>query len=175
MKRIYFGVIVLILLLVLWINGPDRKYAFDYPIPTEIHYHAGFLVVKDGEIQDYSSTEFMKVEPCLIHEDEELSDEQEQLEKAHLHDNVGDVVHVHRKNATWKDLFVNAGIEVPEDAYAYQRGAKVENISERVIEEDESIIVIVGDEPIDIGPILTQEVSRDHIAEIGNSSENCGS
>ena len=38
--------------------------------------------------------------------------EDKQLEKAHLHDLIGTVAHIHRENATWRDLFKNIGYSV---------------------------------------------------------------
>lgn len=64
----------------------------------EVHFHAGFLVYVDGKLQDFSGDIYMSPNVCRK-PDVRLSSEEEQMEKAHLHDGVGDVVHVHRKSA----------------------------------------------------------------------------
>ena len=94
----------------------------------EVHYHAGFLVYVDGVKQDFSDTKYMHVEAC--DEEGHEVEEDEQLEKAHLHDGVGDVVHVHRNDATWKDLFTNIRYEFPsaQEVAGYVNGVRVENI-----------------------------------------------
>jgi len=52
-----------------------------------IHYHTGFLIYIDGILQDFSAQKYIEISAY-------------QIEKAHLHDNVGDVVHVHQPGAT---------------------------------------------------------------------------
>jgi len=60
--------------------------------PTKIHYHAGFQVYVDGVKQDFSADKYMKVDPCTI---APKTAADVQLDKGHLHDKVGDVVHIH--------------------------------------------------------------------------------
>ena len=56
----------------------------------------------------------MHIEPCRDeeHEKEKKDAKEIQLEKAHLHDMIGDVVHVHYKGTRWKDLFANLNYKV---------------------------------------------------------------
>ena len=71
-----------------------------------IHYHAGFKVYTDGQLEDFSQIKYMSVLACEVDEEIEY-EENDQLEKAHLHDEVGEVVHVEAEGAKWKDLFQN--------------------------------------------------------------------
>lgn len=178
MNKIIFAIILLLTLIVLVVNGPERKYAFDYPVAEEVHYHAGFLVVKDGVLQDYSGLEFMKVNPCGIdmHDpDIEVTAQEEQLEKAHLHDENGDVVHVHRENATWRDLFVNINVEISDDSYAYKNEEKIDGFLNKVIEPNESLVIIDGAEPSNIDEIIENKVTLERIQEVEQISESCSS
>lgn len=157
--------IVIISLAVLWKSQrsePEEK----------IHYHAGFIVYVDGEKQDFSDVKYMDIEPCNAPGHEEKEDDQK--EKAHLHDNVGDVVHVHRDNAIWKDLFINIQYQFPENEtiQGYVDGSPVENIFNEPIVAYENVLIVAGDPK---GVDLTASISADYIREIEKKSETCGS
>src|SRR3989344_6791336 len=93
----------------------------------EIHYHAGFQVYFDGKLQDFSGAKYMTVNPCG---EEENGQENEQLEKAHHHDGVGDVVHVETEGAKWLDLFKNIRFnsDSSNPVEGYVNGKRVGNI-----------------------------------------------
>jgi len=125
----------------------------------DAHYHAGFVVYIDGVKQDYSDYKYMNFIPCSEH-DAKKSKAEEQIEKAHLHDSVGDVVHVHRTGAVWGDLFKNIGVRLP---------AKPE-ILRQEIEPNSSIDIVIGQQ-ID----NPEKVTVDHIKIVEAMSELCGS
>lgn len=140
--------------------------------PKSIHYHAGFQIYKDNALLDLSGLEYMNLKPCGEH-DEILSPEEEQIEKAHLHDFTGDVAHVHREGALWSDLFKNIKIEI-NPAEAYINGQKTENILTVPIKAYDSIVIFEG-ENSDIETKLESRVTIEHIKEAESKSENCGS
>lgn len=123
-----------------------------------IHYHAGFRVYIDGVLQDYSDYKYMNFVPCSEH-DVKKSPAEEQIEKAHLHDGVGDVVHMHRSGAKWGDLFKNIGVTLPTDL----------PILNTPIEPNSSVVIVVGT-PVD----NPEKVSLEHIKEVEAKSELCG-
>lgn len=146
--------------------------------PAEhVHYHAGFRVYINGTLQDYSSFTFMNIKPCAEPEDHQngLSPEEEQQEKAHLHDGIGDVVHVHRSNATWQDLFTNIKVTFPDNApvEGYRNGEPVENLLNQTIQSYESVIFFVGNTP-DKEELLKNQVTKSRILEAESRSESCG-
>ena len=149
----------------------------DYQNPNnEIHFHAGFLVYVNGKLRDFSDPKYMEIESCTDEKStpKALSKEEEQLEKAHLHDSVGDVVHVHRKGAVWGDLFKNIGFTFPQNQSlsAFQNGKEIQNFLSSPITPFQSIIIVSGDTGnIDLG----KSVSLDHIKQIESSSESCAS
>ena len=96
----------------------------------DVHYHAGFRVYIDGQLQNYSDYKYMNFVPCSEH-DEKKSKEEEQIERAHLHDGVGDVVHVHKAGANWGDLFKNIGVTLPSEP----------EILQQTIEPNSSIVI----------------------------------
>lgn len=160
-----FVPILAIFLAVLWKTSRSEQ-------EEEIHYHAGFIVYADGKKQDFSNVKYMHIEPCADEEKEkEESPEHEQLEKAHIHDFVGDVVHVHRKNAVWGDLFTNIKYDISGDIQGYINGEKVENFLKEPIKPYENMLIVIGDEK---GINVRETVSREHILEIESKSESCG-
>ena len=170
--------------MIIFIAGSLFYFKRNKPQET-VHFHAGFLVFIDGKQQDFSDLKYMHIEPCT---DENTPHEEparnafsiadaggdEQVEKAHLHENVGDVVHVHRNGAVWSDLFKNIGFPLPQEnqIQGFLNGSPLNNILSYPIKAFDSVIIISGNTK-DIN--LNQYVTKDHIREIENKSENCGS
>lgn len=138
--------------------------------PEEVHYHAGFLVYKDGKQVDFSDFKYMHIEACG-EEQGEKTPEEEQLEKAHLHDGVADVVHVHRNGATWGDLFrnINYSIDTPS-MKGYINGEPADDLLTKEIKPYDSMILVIGEEKsVDI----SKRVDKEHILEVEKKSELC--
>lgn len=141
--------------------------------PEPIHLHAGFQVYKDDKLQDFSDFKYMHEMPCTIDgKAVEGEPKDEQQEKAHLHDQTGDVVHVHRKGAKWGDLFTNIKYPLDENTTVYSDGQKVENFLEKDIVVNESVVIFEGKHTKD-NEYLKNAVSKERIKEVENSSENC--
>lgn len=138
-----------------------------------LHYHAGFRVYIDGVLQDYSDYKYMNFVPCTEHAVKQSAAE-EQIEKAHLHDSVGDVVHVHRAGAVWGDLFKNIGVQLPSDKLAvmYLNGELASDIYNQPIKAYDTAIFVFGS---DQSSHTGERVSVDHIKEVEAKSELCGS
>lgn len=129
------------------------------PKETEhIHYHAGFIVYIDGVKQDYSDYKYMNLTPCT-QEESKPTKEEEQIEKAHLHDGVGDVVHVENEDGVWGDLFKNIGVSLPGQP----------EILKQPIEPNSSVVIAIGQEVEN-----PERVTIEHIKEIEVKSELCG-
>lgn len=144
---------------------------------TKTHYHAGFQVYIDGKLQNFSDTKYMKVTPCSVNESKSsLTPEEEQLDKAHLHDNDGNVSHSHLKPAYWKDLFTNMKYNFPENKQikSFINGREVGNIFSTQIKPYDSIVIFVGDYD-NVDNILKKAVTKEEIVKIEKKSENCGS
>lgn len=169
-KIVISGLILLFLIggVLLFFQSKSAK------VEEEVHFHAGFLVFVDGKRQDFSDSKYMHIEPCT---DESaphmpLNKIEEQQEKAHLHDGIGDVIHVHRKNTVWGDLFRNIGFVFPEgNLTAYLNGKPLADVLSYNILPYESLIIISGDPK---GIDLESYVTYEHIQEVEQISENCG-
>jgi hypothetical protein len=169
MKKIYS----IILIGMLFVIGLSMYVFFSRNQPEEnIHYHAGFLVYVNGVRQDYSDSVYMNVEPCNAPGVKHT--ENDQLEKAHLHDNVGDVVHMHRNGAEWQDLFTNIRVTFPKDLpiAGYINGKNIPDILHTPITAYDSAIFVIGDSK---GVDLSGYVTKSHIQEVEKKSETCGS
>lgn len=139
----------------------------------DVHYHAGFVVFDNGVKVDFSDVGYMNITPCTEHGPaENETPEHLQMEKAHLHDAVGDVVHSHREGAKWADLFTNIGYEVDYSIVtAYINGEKVTGIKEYPIKAYDSMVLFIGNSD---ESLLSESVGIDHIKEVEKKSENCG-
>ncbi len=139
--------------------------------PSKIHIHAGFLVYIDGKLKDFSSDNYMNIEFCSVSKTKETPEET-QIGKAHLHDHVGDVVHVHRTGAVWGDLFTNMHYAFPsgEPVVGYVNGQAVQNILIYPIRAYDTVIVVVGKNS---GVDISKTVPKSHIIEVEKHSESC--
>jgi hypothetical protein len=76
-----------------------------YHNPKGVHYHANFVIYVDGQKQELK-------EPFYYEEVGAGCDPNEKMtphERAHMHDNVNNVVHVHDNAVTWGNFFQNIG------------------------------------------------------------------
>jgi len=160
------GIYILILLLAGWFLFGNKL------VPEkEIHYHAGFVVFQDNKKLDFSDIKYMHAKPCGDEEEDEHSPEEEQIEKAHLHDYVGDVVHVHREDSKWKDLFTNLKFTVGySKATAYINGEKIDNFENQIINPYDSIVIFIGENDL---KFIKDAVTKKYIMEVEKKGESC--
>lgn len=149
-----------------------------------VHYHANFAIFIDGKKQDFSRTEFMHIEPCT---EEGSEHSEEEGEKAELHDNIGDVVHVHDEKASWQDLFetmkydIKSKIAKDNNSTRFYLNGNTENdVLEKVIgKHDRLLISIAADESLQKEDVLKREfekIGKDaSLYDSGKkTSETCG-
>lgn len=138
--------------------------------PKEIHIHAGFAVFENNKQLDFSDFKYMKISPCNTEENDDIEVD-EQLEKAHLHDQVGDVVHVHRENAEWGDFFENIKYDIDDNTVSFINGKGIKDLKDTKIAPYDSLVMLVGknDEKL----ALSKAIKKSHIQEIEKRSENC--
>lgn len=97
------------------------------------------------------------------------------MDKAHLHDNIGDVVHAHLKGGVWEDLFKNIdyNIAAKGTVQGYINGKAVDNILQDNINPYDSVIMLVGNNN-NIEQYFPNAVTKDAIVKAEKMSENCG-
>ncbi len=125
--------------------------------PEKTHYHANFAVYINGEREAFKDSGYYEEEAggtCSL--DTAMVPE----ERAHMHDNIGDVVHVEDHAVTWGQFFENLGwtvnhklILTPEKLYvgdAMQKvaflvnGQNVQDVTSRVIHDKDRLLVDFG-------------------------------
>ena len=164
-KNIFLILGILLLSALVYFFYPKQKKAAP-------HYHAGFYVYADGALLDFSGNEHMHTTYCEFDSASNNTFDSSD-EKAHLHNNVGDVIHIHKVGVKWIDLFDSIGYHFPSDKSikGFKDGHEVNNILQTVVEPYESIIIAIGDiKNVDIN----RYVSKAHIKEVEAKSEYCG-
>lgn len=140
--------------------------------PTKVHYHAGFVVFQNDKKLDFTDFKYMRVKPCLEDKNVKETREDIQAEKAHLHDNVGDVVHVEEGGAIWTDLFTNIAYNLDySKVKAYENGKEINNFGSRKILPYESVVILIGENSSNH---LKDAVSKKYIEEKATKSVDCG-
>ena len=121
--------------------------------PERTHYHANFAVYINGQRETFA-------DPALYEESGAACSEEAQMtphERAHMHGNVNDVVHVEDQVVTWGQFFTNLGwvvdaklIQTPSLMYVADQdhkisfilnGEKTDNVSNRVIDDLDKLLV----------------------------------
>lgn len=164
--------IITVSLLILGILSGTKLFITVKQTPEEkIHYHAGFSVYENNKKIDFSDTRFMYLKPCAARGNGKIEEENTQLEKAHLHDNVGDVVHVEAKDPVWIDLFTN--IKFPID-YSKTTGyidlQKVPDFQNQPIRPYQILVVFIGENN---EKLIQNGVTREYIDEQLKKSAEC--
>lgn len=146
--------------------GVNDKHQYE-----ETHIHAGFQIYLEGQLQDYSGGEYMHLNPCSI--DYEQTDYSIVQERVHLHNNIGDVAHIHVKGVTYMDLMDSLGVsDLFSSGYiAILNGNEESGLLEKEIEAYDSAIFIIGNKPDNV---LMNQVTQEKIIESEKLVENCG-
>lgn len=128
--------------------------------PHATHYHANFAVYIDGQREQFKSpTYYQEVAAC------NLTDKVLPIQRAHMHDNINDVIHVHDAGVTWNQFFNNIGwsigldyIHTQTQLYQNTDTAKVHyilngkdvtddiNVANTVIGDKDRLLVSYGEE-----------------------------
>jgi hypothetical protein len=74
-----------------------------YNVP-QTHYHANFAVYLNGQREEFKGPQFyQEVAACTVHGTIQPA------QRAHMHDDINSVVHVHDDAVTWQQFFNNIG------------------------------------------------------------------
>jgi len=95
------------------INATAIAYKISTVPENPVHLHANFAVVLNDVPVDFSKPSYMTIQPCG-----DLGHGDSKKDGVHLHDQVGNVVHVHAEGITWNDFFesvqLNLGSKILE-------------------------------------------------------------
>jgi hypothetical protein len=147
-------------------------YTYTNKEPKLRHIHAGFILFIDGKQKDFSGIDFMSLKPCRDDQNS-YTKEEIQDQKAHLHDNVGTIVHSHREGAQWKNLFENMGYDPASSKTlnGYINGKKINNILNYPINDYDSAVFFIGRED---AKLLSKALTKNQINEAEKTSRDCG-
>lgn len=136
--------------------------------PHEIHIHAGFQIYLNGELQNYSEDRFMNYTACS--EDGSYDDGL----RTHLHNNVGDVLHVHKSGTTWRHFLEELGFDYKQTpTVAILNGENVGDYLDMQINNLDSIIIVAG-EYQNFDKMTLNMVTQERIIEVSTMPELCG-
>ena len=76
--------------------------------PAATHYHANFAIFINGQRELFKDTFYYEAVGPSCNAGEQMTPH----ERAHMHDQVNDVVHVHDHAVTWGQFFINLGWDV---------------------------------------------------------------
>ena len=75
-----------------------------YKPPEHVHYHANFAVSINGQKEKFENPlYYQEIVTCAV------DNSNDPAHRAHIHDNVNDLVHVHDGAVTWGNFFQNLG------------------------------------------------------------------
>lgn len=135
-----------------------------YTGPQHTHYHANFAVYIDGKREKFAdSSYYTEVAACAVGTN--IQPEQ----RAHMHDNVNSVVHVHDDGVTWGQFFENLGWYVGPDFIQTRDGTLYKASGDNQLH-----IILNGDDFTGLGPITNQVIGdRDQLlVSFGDANES---
>lgn len=130
--------------------------------PDVVHYHANFAVYVNGAKEQFKGTRFYEETEATSCTLEKVATP---AERAHMHSNVNDVVHVEDHLVTWGNFFQNLGWGIGDDylkttdkIYAADdqnklsfmlNGKGVDSIANLIIKDEDKLLVSYGNESSD--------------------------
>ena len=123
-----------------------------------VHYHANFAVYINGKQETFAS-------PLYYEEVQTCSEdfENQPQHRAHMHDQVNNIVHVHDQAVTWGHFFANLGfgltknlIETQDGIFIdksngkrltfYLNGETVDSVANKVIQSEDVLLIDYGND-----------------------------
>lgn len=165
------------------------------------HAHANFQVVINGSTMDFNRPDFMSLAPCddeesffpLIHDVLAHGKDSDELrENVHLHDNVGDVVHVHKRGMTWHNFFESLNMDLEKDQFVdeqenayvnnktsqlffFLNGKQVNDLGEMEIHDLDRVLVVYDQRGRAVSELLKTYVVADTACQYSGTCPTRGS
>ena len=132
--------------------------------PGTVHYHANFALYINGQQEQFKGPQYYEEDETMC---STAADQKTPMGRAHMHDNVNNVVHVEDQAVTWGNFFANLGwmigptvLASPDGTvYAETSAAKLHiilndqdytdlgGINNRVIKDQDKLLLSFGDLP----------------------------
>jgi hypothetical protein len=143
------------------------------------HFHAGFQIYVEGKLQDLSTFKYMHFGKCGASAG--TVDYSKVTNRVHLHDNVGDVAHIHVDGVTWGNLLESINFQPARGTNFrfppkfYLNGALVKDLESIEITSYDVAVFIYGDKQPSTAQIAKRAITRQRILDSEAIVESCGS
>lgn len=117
--------------------------------PPQVHYHANFALYINGQREEFKGAQYYQ-EVSICNTSTGITIPQQ---RAHMHDNVNNVVHVHDHAATWGQFFENLGWYVGPDFLETADGTMYKNDGSSILH-----IMINGQDYTGLTPITNMVI-----------------
>jgi hypothetical protein len=159
-----------------------------YHNPKGVHYHANFAMYIDGQRQQLNEPFYYEAVGAGCDPNEKMTPH----ERAHMHDNVNSIVHVHDSAVTWGNFFQNIGWVVDtsliEDSHGkiymadgqskvtfILNGKTTDNVVNQVIGDQDRLLVSFGiSSEQDLQNQFNSVPATAHQADISKDPASCG-
>ncbi len=134
----------------------------------EVHYHAGFQIYQDGELIDFSDPAYMYLGSCG-----DMGSGDSIQDQVHLHNEIGDVVHVHAPQITWADMFESLGLaDQVSEVTAMSLDGEVKPVEmDAIIAPYQSAVFVIGSG--EITRLDDDRVTEEHIRKVEDETLSC--
>lgn len=174
-----FLIIGILLLSFIAITGTAVAYMISTVPAKPPHYHANFAVFIMGVQENFSKPSLMTIQPCT----DEVHHSDNPLENVHLHDQVGNVVHLHMDGITWKQFFESINFNLEQEvqknqstpsgliiSYYSNEEKKDHSILDQVIQPQERLLIDVSTQSAAIASTDPRIVTE--YEKVGNSAKD---
>ncbi len=125
-----------------------------YTGPQATHYHANFAVYINGQREAFKDPAYYTEEGACS-----AGEKIEPTERAHMHDNINSVIHVHDHGVTWGQFFENLGWYVGPDFIQTRDGTMY-----KADDTNKLHVIINGDDLTGLAAITDQVIGdRDRL------------
>jgi hypothetical protein len=130
--------------------------------PAQVHMHANFAVYINGQREKFSDANYYEAVSLACG----LSGQVQPQERAHMHDRVNDIVHIHDHGVTWGHFFQNLGWSVapnllnrrgqvylpsgPNKLSFILNGRSTDNIANRLINSEDRLLINFGKDTVPV-------------------------
>lgn len=138
-----------------------------------IHYHANFAVFINGRQINFADPNYMHLAPCVANNTKVSFNK---LDNVHLHDQVGNVVHIHQAGIVWNDLFTSIHYTLDKETgnvpvSYYLNGKKVEkSVLSKVIGKQDKLLISADAQPAP-NELRASEYYAKQAAAIGDTAK----
>lgn len=119
--------------------------------PEQVHYHANFAVYINGQREQFKEPQYYQ-EVAICNSATGITLPQQ---RAHMHDNINDAIHIHDHAVTWGQFFENLGWYIGPDFIQKDNGNRY------VAEGDSKLHVIIDDQDYTDLQAITNVVIKD--------------